>query len=192
MDTKDKKPKFRDYLVADVEKRMKTTFDSLQPQDRAKEMTRFYIKSIISKLTPGLVPDTDEEIDDYIVDGPNDGGVDFIYPTEGRVLIVQSKYRGQDKHESPEELTHFCEVISRLYDASSKKSKLNRKVTEALQDIDWQSDYFELHFATLGKVSQVLKDRALKGPTPVADLTDFEERTELTLFDENELKYQTA
>jgi len=185
--TTDTKPKLRGYLIADVEKRLKISFDSLQAVDRSKELSRFYVKSVLARLTPGLVPDTDEEIDDYIVDGPNDGGVDFIYPSEGRVLIVQSKYRGSDKHESAEDLTHFCEVISRLYDAYTKKQKLNKKVTEALQDIDWQSDYFDLHFITLGKVSQAIQDRAAKGPTLVKGLQDLDERSELALLSEQDL-----
>ena len=187
MENKDKKPKFREYLNADVAKRLKAPFDSLKDTERSKEMTRFYIRSLVSKLTPGLVPDDPEEIDDYLVDGPNDGGVDFIYPSEGRVLIVQGKYRGADKHESPEDLTHFCEVIKRLHDAYTKKMTLNRKVSEALVDIDWEGDYFELHYITLGRVSQPIKDRAVQGPTPVKGLPDFEERTELALFDEQEL-----
>jgi AIPR protein len=187
MDSKDTKPKFREYFISSVEDRLKIPFDQLQSQDRAREMSRFYVKAVVAKLTPGLVPDSDEEIDDYIVDGPNDGGVDFIYPSEGRVLIVQSKYRGPDKHESPEDFTHFCEVISRLYDSYRKKQKLNRKVTEALQDIDWQSDYFELHFVSLGKISQAIRDRGAKGPVPVRELSDFEERTELALYGEQDL-----
>jgi AIPR protein len=187
MNTKEKKPTFREYLIADVEKRLKVNFDSLQHHVRSKEMTRFYVKSIVSKLTPGLVPDSDEEIDDYIVDGPNDGGVDFIYRTEGRVLIVQSKYRGPDKHETPEDFTHFCEVIARLYDGYSKAQKLNHRVTEALQEIDWQDDYFELHFVSVGKVSEAIRNRSVKGPTPVKALQDFEERTDLILFDESDL-----
>ena len=187
MDTKDTKPRFRQYLINDVEKRLKISFDSLQMTDRSKELSRFYVKHILAKLTPGLVPDTDEEIDDFLVDGSSDGGVDFIYPSEGRVLIVQSKYRGPDKHETAEEFTHLCEVISRLYDAYTKKQKLNRKVTEALQDIDWQDDYFDLHFVTLGKVSQPIQDRAAKGPSPVKGLQDLDERTELSLLPEQEL-----
>ena len=103
------------------------------------------------------------------------------------MLIVQSKYRGPDKHEAPEDVTHFCEVIARLYDAFTKKLKLNKKVTEALQDIDWQSDYFDLQFVTLGKVSQPLQDRAAKGPTLVKGLVDLDERTELALLSEQEL-----
>ena len=31
-------------------------FDALDTNIRAKEMTRFYVKSIVAKLTPGLVP----------------------------------------------------------------------------------------------------------------------------------------
>src|SRR5215472_15624011 len=108
MSTKDQKPKFREYLIKDIEQRLKVKFDQVDSVVRAKEMTRFYVKSIVGKLTPGLVPDADEDIDDYIVDGSNDGGVDFIYPSEGRVLLVQSKYRGPDKAEDSEAFTHFC------------------------------------------------------------------------------------
>ena len=187
MEKSDKKPWFRDYLIADAEKRLKTPFGSLTDKLRSAEMTRYYIKNVVSKLTPGLVPDDEQEIDDYIVDGPGDGGVDFIYPTDGRVLIVQGKYRSGEKHESAEDFTHFCEVIGRLYDAYKKKQKLNRKVSEALIDIDWETDYFELHFITLGKVSAALRTRATKGPTPVKDLSDLDDRSELSLFDEQDL-----
>jgi hypothetical protein len=187
MDPKDKKPKFRQALIESVEKRFGSRFDALETNVIPKEMTRFYIKSIVAKLTPGLVPDTEEEIDECVVDGPGDGGVDFIYPSEGRVLLVQSKYHSPDKYESPENVTHFCEVISRLYDAYLKKQKLNRKVTEALQDIDWQSDYFELQIITLGRVSETVRDRASKGPNPAKDLNEIDERAELTLFDESDL-----
>lgn len=187
MSTKDLKPKFRDYLKADVEQRLKVSLDSLQPTIRSKEMTRFFVKDILSKLTPGLVPDDLEEIDDYIVDGPNDGGVDFIYPSDGRVLIVQAKLRGGDKYEDAEDLTHFCEVIDRLYDAYNKKQKLNRKITEALIEIDWDTDYFDLQYITTGRVSDALRARAEKGPTPVKGLADFEERTELTIITDEDL-----
>ncbi|MGB2676202.1 MAG: AIPR family protein [Candidatus Acidiferrum sp.] len=187
MDTKEKKPKFREYFITDVQTRLKVKFDNLNPLTRAKEMTRFYVKSLVSNLTPGLVPDADEEIDDYIVDGANDGGVDFIYPSEGRVLIIQSKYHGSDKHEKQEDFTHFCDALSRLYDASGKPQKLNKKVSEALQDIDWQNDFFDLHFVTLGKVSAAIREREEKGSTPIKGLVDFEERNELAVFDESDL-----
>jgi len=187
MDIKDRKPKFREYLKTDAESRLKDRWDSFQPIIRSKEMTRFYVKAILSKLTPGLVPDDPEEIDDYIVDGPSDGGVDFIYPADGRVLIVQAKFRSPDKHEEAEDFTHFCEVIGRLHDAYNKKLKLNRKIVEALVEIDWEADYFDLHYITTGRVSDTLRTRAEKGPTPVKGLTDFEERTELAIFNEEDL-----
>ena len=84
-------------------------------------------------------------------------------------------------------MTYFCEVISRLYDAYLKKLKLNRKVVEALQDIDWQNDYFDLQFITLGKVSEPIRKRAVSGPNAVKALSELEERAELALFDESDL-----
>jgi hypothetical protein len=62
------------------------------------------------------------------------------------VLIVQSKYHGPDKHEKQEDFTHFCDVLSRLYDASAKPQKLNKKLSETLQDIDWKTDFFDRAF----------------------------------------------
>lgn len=187
MESKDRKPRFRQALIESAETRLGSRFDTLDANGRAKEMARFYIKSIVAKLTPGLVPDTEEEIDEYLVDGPSDGGADFIYPSEGRVLIVQSKYHSADKYEIAENVTHFCEVLSRLYDAYLKKQKLNREVMEALQDIDWQNDYFDLQFITLGKVSDPIRNRASSGPNQVNGLSELEERAELALFDESDL-----
>jgi hypothetical protein len=187
MNNKDTKLQFRHYFIESVEERLKRSFNTLDPNDLAKELSRFYVKSIVGKLTPGLVPDCEEEIGDCMVDGPDDGGVDFIYASEGHVLIIQSKYCGQDKHECPEDLTHFCGVISRLYEAYTTNQKLNTKVRKALHNIDWQSDYFNLHFITLGKVSKAIRDRAAKGSIPVKALSDFEERTEITLCSEQDL-----
>jgi hypothetical protein len=77
MDKTDRKPWFRESFVADVEKRLKTSFNSLQSTVIAKEMARFYVKEVVARITPGIVPDDEHEIDDYVVDGPSDGGVDF-------------------------------------------------------------------------------------------------------------------
>jgi hypothetical protein len=41
METKEKKPKFREYFISDVQTRLKLKFDNLNPVTRAKEMTRF-------------------------------------------------------------------------------------------------------------------------------------------------------
>ncbi|HLJ25354.1 MAG TPA: AIPR family protein [Candidatus Angelobacter sp.] len=150
-------------------------------------MTLFYVQNVLAKIMPGLVPDDEQEILDSIVDGPNDAGVDFIYRNDGRVVIVQSKYRGSDKMENVEDFTHFCEVLSRLHAASSKKLKIKERLDDIISDIDWETDYFYLQFLTLGKVGPAIRSRFEQGIQDSDDLPDLEERLELQLSDEGDL-----
>jgi hypothetical protein len=182
---------FRDFLIDWVQSNRKTSFDQLQPDQQSKEFTRCYVKEVISKLTPGLVPDDPDDIDEFLVDGPNDGGADFIYRSDGdpqgRVLIIQSKYRGRGKSEDPKELVSFAEILKRLYDASRGKKRFNRKVMEAISDIDWASDYFDMRFCTFGKTNDAMTDRAEQGPALIGEFADMADRVELALLDETEL-----
>jgi hypothetical protein len=58
---------------------------------------------------------------------------------------------------------------------------------EALSDVDWETDHFDLRFCTLGKVSDPIVERAKQGPTPVPAMSDFADRCDLTLLDETDL-----
>jgi hypothetical protein len=99
MDKAPKKAWFRDYLRTDVESRLDIGFGKLDPTAQSKEMTKYYVRNVLSRILPGLVPDDELEVADSVVDGANDLGVDFISRSDGRVLIIQSKYRGPDKTE---------------------------------------------------------------------------------------------
>ena len=81
------------------------------------------------------MPDTDEEIDEYIVDGVNDGELILFIHRKARVDCSVEIPR-PDKHEKQEDFTHFCDVLSRLYDASAKPQKLNKKLSETLQELE--------------------------------------------------------
>lgn len=183
----DRKERFRDSLIAWVKEHRKTDFNSLSPIDRSKEMTRFYVQEIVSRLTPGLIPEDFDDIDDYVVDGSKDGGVDFIFRSEGYVLIIQSKYHGSGKSEDQKEVADFCDVLQRIHDASARKITLNRKVMEVVSDIDWDNDQFDLRFCTVGKVADQIFDRIKKGANQVREIKDFLDRVELSLLDEVEL-----
>lgn len=187
MDKPGKKPWFREYLRNDAEKRLGSTLSNLPPQIQSREMTRFYVEKVLAKIMPGLVPDDEQEILDSIVDGPNDAGVDFIYRNDGRVVIIQSKYRGADKMESVEDFTHFTEVLTRLQAASSKKIKIKERLDDIISDIDWETDYFYLQFLTLGKIGPAIRSRFEQGIKGSDTLPDLEERLELQLSDEGDL-----
>lgn len=187
MDKTAKKAWFREYLKSDSEKRLGGTFSALLAQIQSREMTRFYVQNVLAKIMPGLVPDDEQEIMDSIVDGPNDAGVDFIYRSDGRVVIIQAKYRGHDKTESIEDFTHFCEVLKRLHAASLKKMKIKERLDDIISDIDWETDYFYLQFLTLGKVGPAIRTRFEQGIQNTEKLPDFEDRLELQLSDEGDL-----
>ena len=108
----ERKEWFRDHLIDWVKEKRNFSFDSLSHQDRSKEMTRYYVKEVVSKLTPGLIPDDLDDIEDYVVDGPNDGGVDFIFRSEGYVLIIQSKYHAKGKLEDHKEVSSSVKCFS--------------------------------------------------------------------------------
>jgi hypothetical protein len=186
-----KKEWFRDFLIDWAQKSRSLSFDRLPPDQQSKEFTRCYVREVLSKLTPGLVPDDPDDIEDFLVDGTNDGGADFIYRSEGdpqgRVLIIQSKYRGRGKGEDPKELVSFTEILPRLYDASRGRKRFNRKVMDAISDIDWTNDYFDLRFCTLGKSNNAMTERVEKGADAIREFTDMEDRLDLSLLDETEL-----
>jgi hypothetical protein len=188
MDKERKKPWFRDYLREDVEKRLKMKFGDLDHTAQSKEMTLYYVWHVLSKIMPGLVPDDDLELAYGLVDGHDNLGVDFISRSDGRVLIIQSKHRGPDRTEDMDGVSHFCDVLKRLYSAShAGRMKMNPRLQEAVSDIDWESDYFYLQFLTLGKVGANIRGRVEEGVNLIPQLHDLPERLEFQFSDEQDL-----
>ena len=189
MDKDKKKPWFRQYLREDVEK-LKGKFGNLDHTSQSKEMTLYYVRQILSKIMPGLVPDDDLEVSEGLVDGRDDLGVDFISRSDGRVLIIQSKYRSPEKAEDMDTVSHFCDILKRLYSAAHKGGmRMNSRLQEAVSDIDWESDYFYLQFLTLGKVGAEsnIRARVEDGINLLPELHDLSERLEFQFSDEGDL-----
>lgn len=163
-----------------------TDFDGMQPAVRSKYMTRAYISEIVRKLSPGLLPDVDEDIEPYITDMKDDCGVDFIYRSEGCVLVIQAKYHGPEKQEKESEFSHFCEVLERLNDQTLTK---NEKLDEVIADVDWDNDTFDLRFITLGKINDGIRSREDRGITSKI-LRDVDSRSEIRCIDESGLNQE--
>jgi len=188
MDKTTKKPWFREYLRADAESRLEISFGKLDPAAQSKEMTKYYVRNVLSRILPGLVPDDELELADSVVDGSNDLGVDFISRSDGRVIIIQSKHRSSDKAEDMDSLSHFCDVLPRLYAAAhGNRMKMKAALQEVVSDIDWESDYFYLQFLTLGKVGPNVRARADDGPRLPQQLPDMPDRVEFQFSDESDL-----
>lgn len=186
----DLKVRFREELRTYVKKTLDAEIGNLPAPRQSKAMTRFYAEEILRTLTPGLIPSDPDDLEACIVDGSDDCGVDFISRGDGVVLIVQAKFHGQDKPEKQEDFVHFCEVLNRLNPQTGKGIPKNRKLQEAIADIDWDKDYFMLHYITLGKAGEALKLRADKGLNLPPELHNLEDRYDLNFNDEKGLNFK--
>jgi hypothetical protein len=179
----DERATFRDKFDEFVRSRGYTSLQSISnEQTRSKLMTRFYLEEVVRKLEPDLIPDDPEEIEEGIIDGTGDGGVDFISRQGAKVLIVQAKYHARKREAEPKEFSNFREVLNRLH--RPQREKLNDRLLEMLSDIDWEGDAFELHFITLGKTNETMRNEEIRGISAIPGLVDLQERCDLTLFDE--------
>jgi hypothetical protein len=180
---------FRDHFRDYVQTKLKSPFDNLNDKQRSVWMARFYADNIIRTLNPGLIPDSDEDINECLIDGKGDCGVDFLGRQENTVLIIQAKYSGVKKsgkkaNEKAETSDYFGGVLSRLY-AGPAKYEMNQKLKEAISDIDWSKDNFILHYITLNRVpDNATANRGIDTLSPLADLP---ERASLEIFDEENL-----
>jgi AIPR protein len=178
---------FRDY----VKNELQTPFDNLNDKQRSIWMSRFYADTVIRSLNPGLIPETEEDLDACIIDGADDCGVDFLAREGNTVLVIQAKYSSDKKAgkkavEAAEPFDHFCRVLTRLC-AGPSKYKMNQKLKEAVVDIEWDKDNFMLHYITLRQPAQNSFSRAEEGIDDLPGLPDLHDRTTLEIFDEEKL-----
>lgn len=184
------KIKFRDELKSFVKKGLEIDIDKLDPLRRSKSMTRFYVEKIRKVFNPALVPTDSDDLDHCIIDGADDCGVDFLSRTEGSVLIIQAKFRGFGVAEKLEDVVSFGEVLRRLHPDTGKKFRKNQKLLEALSEIDWDNDTFQLVFITLGRLGENLRAKEKDGPMLGPELQELKDRCDLTLCEESDLNVE--
>jgi AIPR protein len=184
------KVKFRDELKAYVRHELDIDIERLPPTKQSKAMTRFYVQKVKRISNPGLVPTDPDDLETCLVDGENDCGVDFLSRSDGTVLIVQAKFRGSGVNEKLEDIVGFCDVLRRIHPEMGKKYKKSQKLQEALIEIDWDNDTFELVFISLGRFGPNLRVKEEEGPTLGQGLEDLADRCELALADETDLNVQ--
>ena len=187
------KERFREHFRDYVKNELQTPFDNLTEKQRSIWMSRFYADVVMRSLNPGLVPETDEDLDACLIDGTDDCGVDFLAREGNTVLVIQAKYSGEKKSgkkaiEKSETFDYFCGVLSRLH-AGPSKLKMNQKLKEAIADIEWAEDNFLLHYITLQKPAENSYVRAEQGIDPLPNHPDLIDRTSLELFDEEKLNF---
>ena len=182
--------RFRDY----VEDNLHEPFDSLYDVARSKLMARYFAERILSPRNPTLLPSAEEDLAACVVDGKGDQGVDLISRAGGVVLIIQAKYSGggrkaaKRQSESPADFDSFRNVLARL--RNFRTLEMNEPLREAAAEIDWDRDRFQLFYITLRRLSANQAEIAEWNVTPMSDLPDLLDRTELQLLDETKLNQE--
>lgn len=186
-----KKQLFREHFQEYAHSELKCSFDSLNAKQRSIWMARFYADKLLRAIFPSLIPETEDDMHECVIDGPNDCGVDFFSRQGNTVLVIQAKYssikkRGKKAIEEPETFEYFGNVLERLY-AGPKRFKMNRKLREAITEIDWEKDSLILHYITLSQPAGNSWVIAERGVSSLPDVPDLPDRTTLELLDEEKL-----
>jgi hypothetical protein len=181
---------FRDY----VEHSLQESFDNLYDVVRSKYMARYFAERILLPRNPALLPSAEEDLAACDVDGKGDQGVDFICREGDVVLIIQAKYSGggrktsKRKPEDPTDFDSFRNVLTRL--RNFRSLEMSEPLREVAAEIDWEKDRFQLYYITLRQLSANQAEIAEWNVTPMPDLPDLLDRTELQLLDETKLNQE--
>jgi AIPR protein len=175
------KLKARDELIRVTEKELETKFGTMNVKQQSVAATKFYLREIRNPVSTAIA---EEDVAFGIVDGANDLGCDFIYRDDGHVLIVQSKYRTPSSTESNSDISHFKSILKRFRDPNHKP---NKPLQDAISEIDWEADTFELVyvcFSRLGDQALVIAEQQADYPS---DVPEIEDRCDWRFLDESEL-----
>ena len=189
-----RKPLFVEQFKDYVEDTLKESFDALNDVARSKYMGRFFAERVLYPKNPALLPSVEEDILACIVDGKGDLGVDFISREGGIVLIVQAKYSGGGKKaakhrlEEPNDFDSFRDVLNRLRNFGTLE--MNQPLRDVAVEIDWERDSFQLYYITLKQLSANQSQTAEWNVTPIPELPDLLDRTELQLLDQTKLNQE--
>lgn len=181
------KQHFRSEFKRYVEEELCRKWDALQSAQRSRYLTEFYTKKVLALIYPALVPDDEDEFESCMTDGSGDHGVDFLYRNQGRVLIIQTKYAGKSTGITKDQVESFRCILSRLYKASHDGSGINSILREALAEIEWETDIFDIRFVALARVSDSIKGLAIDGAIPIPEIKDIGERCSFSVQCESDL-----
>lgn len=178
------KIKARDELHRLSEKDLGCSFHNLNPKIQSVEATKFFIREIRNPISLSI---SEEDLSFAVVDGANDLGCDLIHRDDGHVLIIQSKYRSYTANETPNDISHFKDILNRF---RNKSLKPNSRLKEAIQEIDWVNDSFELVYICFSKMTDGVRALCDQEPNYPKDLPDLEKRCEWKYLCENDLNVE--
>lgn len=178
------KEKARDEFVRLTEKEQGVAIGNLNKKAQSLAATKFFVREI---RNPQKTQIEEDDLSEGLVDGSNDLGCDFIYRDDGHVVIIQSKYRKAGNPEEPADISHFQSILSRFRDENLKS---NKHLAEALSDINWEADTFELIFISFGKIEGQARDLTALDAKYPSEIPDLSERCDWRFLDETDLNVE--
>ena len=182
--------KFRDEFKAFLKDFYKEEEEELNDQLKGQGLGLCYLTRVYAKLNPDSLLEDPRELEENIVDGPYDQDVDFLISRDNRHYIIQCKYRRKsDSRESDGDVLNFKKVFSKLHPEVGAEYKKNGRLEEALDEIDWQNDTFQLFFISLGRASGNIRHYETEAFEAIdhPDLKDIDDRCEFHFLDEEDL-----
>jgi hypothetical protein len=168
---------FRDFAEALSGK----TFGNMTSREQGLALTRYYVTEIHNKLSTEI---SDDDLEDAIVDGGNDLGVDLVHRDDNAVLMLQAKYFKDGTGPTVQDIIHFQTIFDRITDPAFKKSS---RLLDKISEIDYANDTFTMRFIALGKITgQALEQTKKDVRLPLA-LAGIKDRVTYDFLDESDL-----
>jgi len=189
MSSDSKKIKARDFFIPYAEQYYDQPIEKIPQAKQSIAAARFYVQEIYNRTQSEI---SDEDIDLSIVDGKGDLTADFIHREDGRVLIVQAKFRGRGRPDDLGDIAKFQQILATI---SSRSLKGNRRVEEKLDEIDFENDTFTFVYLTFGQFSDEMRKRAEETiPNYPKQFQNLEERCTWEWLDESRIdeEYRNA
>ncbi len=157
-------------------------FGQLTTRELGTALTKFYVSEIHNRMTTEI---DEDDLEEALIDGPNDLGLDLIHRDDNVVHLLQSKYFNERSGAELKDILHFQNVFDRI--ADSKFTKRGTRLREKLSDLDFANDTFILRFICLGKITGQAADQTAKPLRFPDKLKALEDRVTVEYLDENML-----
>ena len=171
-------------MIRNTELDQHCKFSELNQKQQSIASTVFYVKSVHNKVSFVI---EDDEIAESVIDSANDLGCDFIYRDDGRVMIMQSKFRKQNADEPTSEISHFKSILKCFRNQSLSP---NKHLRDIISDIDWANDTFILIYMTYGRIDNQARIVADQLPDYPLDVQDIDQRCEWRFLDQQDLNVE--
>lgn len=159
---------------------------ALSEMAKSKVLARVFTLDVLARSEGHEYLDEDVFEQGY-VDGKNDCGVDVLMRENGRVHIIQSKFKGKsNSNVARSDIAEFQNVLDRL---ANKDYEKNRSLRDLVSAINWRNDQFYLWFVTNGKIDGNTKIAVNDPPVLPASMPELtvEQIVETRYVDQQEL-----